>query len=122
MAPWPRHVPSSVFFRTAASAGCATSVSRRALDERGCKLGDMAGCNNLATLYQFGSLGFRDRGRAEALYEKACGAAHAEACTNLALLYLDDSNVSADRRVRARGLLTKACADGVSRACQKLGR
>ena len=122
MAPWPPRCTQLGVLQNSGIGGVRDLGLAGALYERGCKLGDMAGCNNLGTLYQFGSLGFRDRGRAEALYEKACGAAHAEACTNLALLYLDGSAVSADRRMRARGLLTKACADGVSRACQRLDR
>ena len=88
--------------------------------ERGCALGDMAGCNNLGTVYQFGSIGFRDPAKAAGLYERACSSGHMDGCANLGLLFLDSPGVAPEEKERARQLLQKACAAGIARACGKV--
>ena len=93
---------------------------RRCTDERGCTLGDMAGCNNLGTVYQFGSIGLRDPAKAAGLYERACSNKHMDGCANLGLLLLGTPGVTSTEEARARDLLEKACAAGVARACSKV--
>jgi TPR repeat protein len=85
--------------------------------ERGCAQGDMAGCNNLGTVYQFGSLGFRDPAKAAGLYERACSNGQMDGCANLGRVLIEAPGAVAEQRERGRALLVKACAAGIARAC-----
>jgi TPR repeat protein len=80
----------------------------------------MAGCSNVGTVYQFGSMGFRDPVKAADLYERACSNAHMDGCANLALLLLGTASAAPAEKARARELLDKACAAGIARACSKV--
>ena len=83
--------------------------------ERGCTLGDMAGCNNLGTVYQFGSIGFRDPAKAAGLYERACSNTHMDGCANLGLLLLDTPGARRKRK-RARANCSRRHAQPASHA------
>jgi hypothetical protein len=80
----------------------------------------MAGCNNLGTVYQFGTIGFSDPAKAVSLYDRACSNGHMDGCANLALLLLGTAGAAPGEKARARQLLEKACAAGVARACSKV--
>ena len=82
--------------------------------------GDMSGCNNLGTVYEFGSIGFRNLVKAADLYERACSNAQMDGCANLALLLLRTPGAAPQEQARARELLEQACAAGIARACSKV--
>ena len=99
--------------------GVARDLTAAALYyDRGCSGGDLAGCNNLGTIYQHGAAGLRgDRSRAASLYDRACSGGQLEACVNLGLLYRADPAASVQQRARGRELLRQACTAGVAKAC-----
>ena len=98
-------------------SGVTRDIAQAALYyDRGCELGDMSGCNNLGTVYEFGSIG-RDPTKAADLYDRACRSAHMGGCANLGLLLLGTPGAD---KARARELLEKACAAGITRACSKV--
>ena len=80
----------------------------------------MSGCNNLGTVYEFGSIGFRDPAKAAGLYERACSNGQMDGCANLALLLLGTPGAAPQEKARARELLEKACAAGIARACRQI--
>ena len=75
----------------------------------------MAGCNNLGTVYQFGSIGFRDLAKAAGLYERACSNGHMDGCANLGLLLLDTPGAAAKEK-RARASCSRGHAQPASPA------
>jgi hypothetical protein len=100
------------------AGGVAPDLGAAALYyERGCDGGDLAGCNNLGTLYDFGALGLRDRTKAATLYDRACTGGYLDACANLGRLYLTSREASPQQKARAHDLLQKACSAGIARAC-----
>jgi TPR repeat protein len=101
--------------------GVPRDVGRAAvLYERGCRGGDGSGCNNLGTLYEFGSLGLApDEERAAALYGEACEKGDAQGCGNVGVVRLRRPLTGAARN-EAVSLLRESCAKGSTRACRTL--
>ena len=58
--------------------------------------------------------------KAADLYERACSNDHMGGCANLALLLLGTPGTAPQETARARELLEKACAAGLTRACSKV--
>ncbi|MFO0661278.1 MAG: tetratricopeptide repeat protein [Polyangiaceae bacterium] len=95
-------------------AAKASSSEAERLLERGCKLGDAAGCERLGDTLLSSS---RDQARAINLLERACFARDPYACTKAASA-LTAAGPSRDPK-RAWPLFWQGCREGDARACQQ---
>jgi hypothetical protein len=73
-------------------------------------------CTQLGVLHKVGALGARNGIAARKFFSKACALGDAEGCLSTAALSYEDINLP---RIYTLGLLTRACAGGVSRACDR---
>ena len=97
------------------------SVAARRYDERACKLGSLAGCENLGALLAQGRGGEIDWTRAEALFQRACDGGNVRGCTALASVYFEGGPPEKRDESRSAAISAKACEAGDAVACSNLG-
>lgn len=83
-----------------------------------CDSGTVVSCYHLAAASEVGQEGTDSRG-AQALYQKACDGGYPQACARLGLAYKTGDLGTQDLE-RAKPLLAKGCAAGVTVACGAL--
>ena len=92
-------------------------VASKCYYKKGCELGDMSSCNNLANYLFKGVAGEKDTALARNLYERACEANRAPACTSFGMVLKDMPK----ERSTAIKTFEKACALGDKDGCHNAG-
>ncbi|MGA2672528.1 MAG: tetratricopeptide repeat protein, partial [Terracidiphilus sp.] len=90
------------------------------LFQNACDGGEMAACNNLGLLYEFGLGVTQDFAQARALYRKACDGGQISACTSLGTFFYSGQGVLQDY-AQAHALFQRACDAGDTGGCSNLG-